>query len=145
MIDITSKLKSFREAIAKGKIKLKPETIKLIQQNKIEKGNPLEIAKVAGILAAKNTSSLIPLCHPLPLTGIEIKLNIVNDVGIEVETTVRTLAKTGVEMEALVGVSTFLNVIWDMTKYLEKDDAGQYPHTRITDIKVEKKEKSSIK
>jgi len=101
MVDVTAKPEVYREAKAKGTIKLKPETIKLIKDKKIEKGDPFEVAKVAGILAAKNTSSLIPLCHPLPLTGVDINLQIIGGSKVEVETTVKTRAQTGVEMEAL--------------------------------------------
>ena len=76
MVDVTSKPEVYREAKAKGAIKLKAETIRLIRAGKVEKGDPFQVAKVAGILAAKNTSSLIPLCHPLPLTGVEVELHI---------------------------------------------------------------------
>lgn len=139
MVDITAKPEVYREATAKGKIKLKPETINLIREGKIEKGNPLEIAKIAGVLAAKNTSSLIPLCHPLPLTNVDVKINIVDESTAEVNATVKTRAQTGVEMEALVAVSVALLTIWDMTKQYEKDKAGQYPSTAIQDIHVVRK------
>ena len=135
MVDITAKPEVFREAKAKGTIKLKPETIQLIKEEKIEKGNPFEVAKVAGILAAKNTSFMIPLCHPLPLTSIEIKLQIIDD-KVEAESTVKTRAQTGVEMEALAATATALLTIWDMTKQYEKDVKGQYPSTSIQDLHV---------
>jgi cyclic pyranopterin phosphate synthase len=141
MVDVTSKPEVYREAKAKGTIKLKSETIKLIREGKIEKGDPFQVAKVAGILAAKNTSSLIPLCHPLPLTGVEVELHIVDDSKVEVETTVKTRAQTGVEMEALVAASTALLTVWDMTKQYEKNAKGQYPHTNIQDIHVVSKVK----
>jgi cyclic pyranopterin phosphate synthase len=141
MVDVTSKPEVYREAKAKGTIKLKPETIQLIRDGKIEKGNPFEVAKVAGILAAKNTSTLIPLCHPLPLTGVEIKLKTVDDSKVEAEATVKTKAQTGVEMEALVAVATALLTVWDMTKKYEKDAEGQYPSTSIQDLHVVKKMK----
>ena len=79
MVDVTSKPQIYREATAKGTIKLKAETIRLIREGKIAKGDPFQVAKVAGILAAKNTSTLIPLCHPLPLTAVEVELHIVDD------------------------------------------------------------------
>lgn len=136
MIDVTAKPEVYREATAKGRIKLKAETLNLIREGKIEKGDPFDVAKIAGILAAKNTSFLIPLCHPLPLTNIDVHINIVDDSTIEVKTTVKTKAQTGVEMEALVAVSVALLTIWDMTKQYEKDKTGQYPSTSIQDIRV---------
>ena len=141
MVDITAKPEIYREAKAKGTIKLKPETIRLIRAGKVEKGDPFEVAKVAGILAAKNTSSLIPLCHPLPLTSVEVKLQIVDDSKVEVETTVKTRAQTGVEMEALAAAATALLTVWDMTKQYEKDADGQYPSTSIQNLHVVRKVK----
>jgi len=141
MVDVTAKPYVHREAKAKGAIKLKPETIRLIREGKVEKGDPFDVAKVAGILAAKNTSSLIPLCHPLPLTSVEVDLQIVDDSTIEVQTTVKTRAQTGVEMEALVAATVALLTVWDMTKQYEKDKRGQYPHTVIQAIRVVRKVK----
>ena len=145
MVDVTSKPEVYREATAKGRIKLKPETTKLIREGKVEKGDPLSIAKIAGILAAKNTSSLIPLCHPLPLTNVELNTKIVDDSMVEVEATVKTKAQTGVEMEALTAATMALLTIWDMTKQYEKDALGQYPHTVIQNIRVVRKVKESGK
>src|SRR3989304_2527592 len=139
MVDITSKPEVHREATAKGRIKLKPETIKRIEQRKIEKGDPFTVAKIAGVLAAKNTSSLIPLCHPLPLTSINVDLRVVGSSEVEVEATVKTKAQTGVEMEALAAVSAALLTVWDMTKQYEKDAKGQYPSTVIESIRVVRK------
>ncbi len=139
MVDVTAKPEVYREANAKGKIKLKRETIQLIRKGKIEKGNPFEVAKIAGILAAKNTSSIVPLCHPLPLTNVKVDVNIDGNSTVEVQATVKTKAQTGVEMEALVAVSAALLTIWDMTKQYEKDEAGQYPSTAIQDIHVVRK------
>jgi cyclic pyranopterin phosphate synthase len=141
MIDVTDKPIIYREAIASGIIKLKPETIQLIKKGKVEKGDPLETAKIAGILAAKNTSQLIPMCHPLPLTHIDIITKIKDNETIEVSAKAKTEAKTGVEMEALVATATALLTIWDMVKKYEKDEAGQYPHTKILEIRVNKKVK----
>lgn len=141
MVDVTAKPEVYREAKAKGAIKLKPETIRLIREGKVEKGDPFHVAKVAGVLAAKNTSSLIPLCHPLPLTSVEVDLRIADDSTVEVETTVKTRAQTGVEMEALVAASVALLTVWDMTKQYEKDEKGQYPHTVVKDIRVVRKMK----
>jgi cyclic pyranopterin phosphate synthase len=139
MVDITPKPNVYREATAKGRIKLKSETLRLIRMQKIEKGEPFEVAKVAGILAAKNTSSLIPLCHPLPLTSVDVNLKIVDGSAVEVEATVKTRAQTGVEMEALVAVSVALLTVWDMTKQYEKDAKGQYPSTVIENVHVVRK------
>ena len=141
MVDITEKPEVYREATASGKIKLKPETIRLIREGKIEKGDPFNVAKIAGILAAKNTSSLVPLCHPLPLTNVNISISITDDSTVEVEATAKTRAQTGVEMEALVAASVALLTIWDMTKQYEKDEAGQYPSTVIQEIRVVRKVK----
>lgn len=139
MVDVTAKPEVYREASAKGKIRLKPSTIKLVEERKIEKGNPFDVAKIAGILAAKKTSSLVPLCHPLPLTSIDMDINVVDDSTVEVNATVKTKAQTGVEMEALVAVSVALLTIWDMTKQYEKDKLGQYPSTAIQSIRVVRK------
>jgi cyclic pyranopterin phosphate synthase len=139
MVDITRKPEVHREATAKGRIQLKSETLRLIRMHKIEKGDPFDVAKVAGILAAKNTSSLIPLCHPLPLTNVDINLKIVDGSAVEVEATVKTRAQTGVEMEALVAASVALLTIWDMTKQYEKDAKGQYPSTVIENVHIVRK------
>lgn len=143
MVDVSSKAEVFREATALGKIKLKPETVTYIKDGKIMKGDPLYTAKIAGILAAKKTSELIPLCHPLPLTNVEVETKILDKTTIEVTARVKTRAQTGVEMEALTAVSAALLTIWDMTKQYEKDAEGQYPTTTITDIQVIKKIKQA--
>ena len=139
MVDVSAKPEVYREAKAKGAIKLKSETLRLIREGKVEKGDPFEVAKVAGVLAAKNTSSLIPLCHPLPLTSVQVKLSIVGDSLVEAEVTVKTKAQTGVEMEALAAASTALLTVWDMTKQYEKDEDGQYPGTSIQNLHVVRK------
>ena len=141
MVDITAKPEVFREATAKGQVRLRRETVRLIKEEKIEKGDPLYAARIAGVLAAKNTSSLIPLCHPIPLTNVEVDVRIVDDATVEVESTVKTRAQTGVEMEALVATATALLTVWDMTKQYEKDAEGQYPYTAIQSIRVIRKVK----
>jgi cyclic pyranopterin phosphate synthase len=138
MIDITQKKEIFREATASGIIHLKPDTIDLINTNGIKKGNPLSVAEAAAMLAVKQTPLLLPHCHPIPIQNI-VFASMISKNKIKVSITVASIAKTGVEMEALVGVSIALNTLWDMVKYLEKDEHGQYPGTRITDIQVEKK------
>jgi cyclic pyranopterin phosphate synthase len=139
MVDISDKPKVFREATATGTIKLKPETIRLISKGKIAKGDPLYTAKIAGILAAKKTSTLIPLCHPLPLTNVEVETKVLDKSTVQVTSTVKTKAQTGVEMEALVATAFSLLTIWDMVKQYEKDAEGQYPSTVIENIRVVKK------
>jgi cyclic pyranopterin phosphate synthase len=139
MVDVSGKAEIFREATAKGTIKLKADTVNLIREGKTAKGDPLYTAKIAGILAAKKTSSLIPLCHPLPLTSVKVEATVLDDSTVEVSATVKTKAQTGVEMEALAAVSVGLLTVWDMTKQYEKDAAGQYPTTAIENIHVVKK------
>ena len=139
MVDVSGKAEVFREATATGKIRLKAETVNLIREEKIAKGNPLYTAKIAGVLAAKKTSELVPLCHPLPLTSVEVEAKIVEKTAVEVTATVKTKAQTGVEMEALAAASVGLLTIWDMVKQYEKDAAGQYPNTAIENIHVVRK------
>jgi cyclic pyranopterin phosphate synthase len=139
MVDVSGKAEIFREATAAGTIKLKPGTISLIKEGKIAKGDPLYTAKIAGILAAKKTSELVPLCHPLPLTNVEVDAKVADASTVEVTCTVKTKAQTGVEMEALTAVSVALLTVWDMTKQYEKDAKGQYPSTAIENIHVVKK------
>ena len=143
MVDISDKPEVFREATATGTIKLKPETIRLINEGKIAKGDPLYTAKIAGILAAKKTSTLIPLCHPLPLTNVEVEIKVLDKSTVRVMSTVKTKAQTGVEMEALVATAVSLLTIWDMVKQYEKDAAGQYSSTVIENIRVVKKVKEA--
>jgi len=139
MVDVSGKPEIFREATARGTIKLKPETVRLIKDGKIAKGDPLYTAKISGILAAKKTSELVPLCHPLPLTSVEVEAKVVSESNVEVSAVIRTRAKTGVEMEALTAVSLALLTVWDMTKQYEKDAAGQYPATAIENIHIVQK------
>jgi cyclic pyranopterin phosphate synthase len=143
MVDVSGKAEIFREATAAGKIKLKPETVSLIREGKIAKGDPLHTAKIAGILAAKKTSELIPLCHPLPLTSVKVEAKIADKTTIEVSATVKARAQTGVEMEALTAVSVALLTVWDMVKQYEKDSKGQYPTTAIENVHVVKKLKEA--
>ena len=144
MVDITGKPRVFREATATGKIRLKPETINLIRSGKVEKGDPIYTAKIAGTLAAKETSILIPLCHPLPLTNVKVDIEILDNTTMQVSSTVKTEAQTGVEMEALVATAISLLTIWDMVKQYEKDERGQYPYTVIEGIRVVKKVKEEL-
>ncbi len=139
MVDVSGKPEVFREATARGRINLKPATITLIREGKIAKGDPIQTARIAGILAAKKCSDLVPLCHPLPLTKVDVEAKIEGERTVQVTALVKTKAQTGVEMEALTAVSLALLTIWDMTKQYEKDSAGQYPSTAIENIHVVKK------
>jgi cyclic pyranopterin phosphate synthase len=135
MVDISGKNDVLRRAIATGEIQLKPETIAAIRNKEIEKGSVLETARIASVLAIKNTSSVIPMCHQIPLTGIDVQFELgVENVKVTVE--VKSVGKTGVEMEALHGVSIALLTIWDMVKSVEKDSTGNYPSTKIKNILV---------
>lgn len=144
MVDVSNKPEVAREATAIGTIKLRTETVKLIKEGRVAKGDPLATAKIAGILAAKNTSTLIPLCHPLPLTNVEIQTKLLDKSTVQVTATVKTKARTGVEMEALVATAVSLLTIWDMVKQYEKDAEGQYPLTAIENIHVVKKIKKGV-
>ena len=106
----------------------------------VEKGDPLSTAEIACILAVKKTPELLPLCHPIPITSAKAEFQLADD-HIEARCRVEADYKTGVEMEALTGVSIALLTIWDMVKYLEKDEEGQYPSTIITGVKVVEKRK----
>lgn len=143
MIDISQKGRVFRKAVASGKIRLRKKTVELIRNGKVRKGDPIQIAKIAGIQAAKMTPQLIPLCHQIPLEDVQIDIKVV-DSGIHVTATVISEGKTGVEMEALVAASVALLGIWDMVKAYEKNNAGQYPSTSIEQVKVLSKVKRPI-
>lgn len=140
MVEVSDKPVVKRIAISRGKIHLNKETIDLIEKQEIKKGNVLTTAQIAAISTVKSTHHLIPLCHSLKITGVDVAFNVGKE-DIEVEVSVTTLGKTGVEMEALTGTSVALLTIWDMVKSVEKDENGQYPDTKISDIVVVKKEK----
>ncbi|MBO8181615.1 MAG: cyclic pyranopterin monophosphate synthase MoaC [Archaeoglobus sp.] len=140
MVDISEKSDVLRVATAEGKIKLREDTVKAIAENRIAKGNVFATAIVAATLAVKKTSELIPMCHPIPISHIEVSFETFDD-GIKASCTVKSTGKTGVEMEALTGVSTALLTIWDMVKSMEKDETGNYPETAIDGIRVVRKEK----
>lgn len=120
MVDVSEKNETKRVAIAKGSIKMKPETIKMIKDNKMKKGDVLSVAQIGGITGAKKTWDIIPMCHNIFLTGSDIKFTVLED-EIEVEAKVSTVGKTGVEMEALTAVSTAMLTIYDMCKAVDKD------------------------
>jgi len=136
MVDVSAKPYSFRAAIAIGKIKIKRTTANAISRNRIGKGNVFATAQIAGIQAAKRASELIPLCHPLPLSNIEIDFEMKNGV-VSATCSARTTAQTGVEMEALAGVAIALLTIYDMCKAIDKE-------MEISGVRLVKKEKRVI-
>ncbi|AAC06772.1 cyclic pyranopterin monophosphate synthase MoaC [Aquifex aeolicus] len=117
-VDITTKIETLREAKAYGRIRLKPETVKLIKENKVPKGNLVEATKLSGIFGAKKTGELLPFCHPIPLDFVALEVK-VNEDNLEVFSTVRGIARTGYEMEALTAVTTALLNVYDMCKALD--------------------------
>ncbi|MEY2487921.1 MAG: cyclic pyranopterin monophosphate synthase [Verrucomicrobiota bacterium] len=136
MVDVSAKPTSVRTAVASGRIRLRSETIDLINKNEIAKGDVLGTARIAGIQAAKQTSDLIPLCHALPLSKVEIDIMTGAD-HVEAKCTARTVAQTGVEMEALTGVSVALLTIYDMCKAVDKE-------MRIFDVRLLEKKKENL-
>jgi cyclic pyranopterin phosphate synthase len=139
-VDISNKPIALRRALAEGIIELKPETIEAIKQGSIVKGNVLNTATVAAVLATKQTSQIIPFCHPIPLTSVQVNYSL-QDSAIKAIVEVKSEGQTGVEMEAITGVSVALLTIWDMVKSVEKDATGNYPVTKIQDIRVLEKTK----
>jgi cyclic pyranopterin phosphate synthase len=137
MVDVSPKPLSKRTAVACGKIRLRRETRDLITKDQITKGNVFAIARVAGIQAAKQTAQLIPLCHTLPLGEVKIEIVTTNQ-GAEVKCTAQTIAQTGVEMEALAGVSVALLTIYDMCKAVDKDMV-------ISDVHLIRKTKERVR
>jgi cyclic pyranopterin monophosphate synthase len=131
MVDVSDKIETKRRAVASGKVLMNSETISVLQTQTNPKGNPLEIARIAGIMAAKQTSNLIPLCHQLPLSKVNVTAKI-GDFGIYLEAEVITNAQTGVEMEALTAVTIAALTIYDMCKAVQKD-------MQVTDIQLETK------
>ncbi len=138
MVDVSAKPVSHREAVARGEIRLQKSTVALIQRNKIAKGNVLATARIAGILAAKKTGELIPLCHPLPITHCEVNFEIPESADrIVITASAKITAQTGIEMEALTAVSVAALTIYDMCKAVDKK-------MRITDVKLISKTKSAV-
>lgn len=131
MVDVSGKETTARRAVASAKVLLSRETIEILKSNENPKGNPLEIARIAGIMAAKQTANLIPLCHQLNLSKADVKTEI-TDYGVYLEAETKTDSQTGVEMEALTAVSVAALTIYDMCKAVQKD-------IQITDIQLESK------
>ena len=136
MVDITAKKVIVREAEAYGRIRLRKTTVNLILEGKVEKGDPLTVASIAGILAAKNTPQLLPMCHPIELTKVDVKCYVEDEEHVACKSYVKAVARTGVEMEALTAVTVALLNVWDMVKKYEKDERGLYPITVIEEVKV---------
>jgi cyclic pyranopterin monophosphate synthase len=131
MVDVSDKETTSRRAVASAKILLNEETLDILKSNENPKGNPLEIARIAGIMAAKRTSELIPLCHQINLSKVDVKIEFQN-YGIDIEAEAKTASQTGVEMEALTAVSVAALTIYDMCKAVQKD-------ITITEIQLESK------
>lgn len=121
MVDVSDKAVTDRVAVAAGHIKMERETFDLISEGRAKKGDVLGVARLAGIMGAKRTPDLIPLCHPLPVTKVAVELTLDSDLpGVQIEATVKTSGQTGVEMEALTAVSTAALTVYDMTKAVDK-------------------------
>ena len=134
MVDVDAKAETLRIAVARGHITAHPETLRLIAEQKMKKGDVLEVARLAGIMAAKRTGELIPLCHPLALTSIRVELTIADDDSsrIEIEAEIQTIGRTGVEMEALTAVSVAALTVYDMCKAVDRE-------MLIADVRLVKK------
>ena len=139
--DVAPKPRVHRRAVAVGELRTKPSTRNAIRARRVEKGDPLSAGELAGLLAMKRTSELIPHCHAVPLTSSSVELELSRQ-GVRVRAEAETVDRTGVEMEALVGASVALLTVWDMVKYLEKDARGLYPATSLGPVRVVSKAKS---
>jgi len=138
MVDVGEKAESQRRAVARGRIRLTESTLAAIDADEVEKGDVLTTARIGAIQAVKHTWETVPMCHQIPITNVEVEFT-VGDEAVEITVAVETVGKTGCEMEALEGVTTGLNVVWDMVKANEKDENGDYPATAIEDIRVVEK------
>jgi len=143
MVDVGDKPDTSRRAVARGEIRLTSSTIAAVEADEVGKGDVLATARVGAVQAVKHTWETIPMCHQIPITNVDTDFA-VGDDRIELTVAVETTGKTGCEMEALEGVTTGLNVVWDMVKAAEKDDDGGYPDTGITGVEVVKKEKRAL-
>lgn len=140
MVDVGEKEEVHREASASGEIELREDTVRAIESGEVEKGSVENTARIAAIQAVKGTWQDIPLCHPLPIDGVDVDFR-VGEGCVEMEVSVRSTGKTGVEMEALNGVTRGLLTVWDMVKSMEKDEEGEYPETEINGVRVDRKVK----
>jgi len=138
MVDVGEKADSKRRAVARGRILLHQSTIEAIRSDSIEKGDVLATARIGAIQAIKHTWETIPMCHQIPITNVDTEFEL-DEESVRLTVAVETVGKTGCEMEALEGVTTGLNVVWDMVKAAEKDDDGSYPETAIENVRVVEK------
>jgi cyclic pyranopterin phosphate synthase len=143
MVDVGDKPDTARRAVARGRIRLQPSTVDAVREDGIEKGDVLATARVGAVQAVKHTWETVPMCHQIPITNVDTEFEVAED-GIELTIAVETTGKTGCEMEALEGVTTGLNVVWDMVKAAEKDADGQYPDTGVENVRVVSKEKRTL-
>ncbi|WP_128475977.1 cyclic pyranopterin monophosphate synthase MoaC [Halorussus pelagicus] len=143
MVDVGDKPDTARRAVAAGEIRLQASTVAAIRDNDVSKGDVLATARVGAVQAVKHTWETIPMCHQIPITNVETDFE-VGDERVSLEVAVETTGKTGCEMEALEGVTTGLNVVWDMVKAAEKDADGQYPETAIENVRVVEKQKREL-
>jgi cyclic pyranopterin phosphate synthase len=143
MVDVGGKAETKRRAVARGRIRLEESTVDAIRENSVEKGDVLATARIGAIQAVKHTWETIPMCHQIPITNVEADFDLAEE-AVELAVTVETVGKTGCEMEALEGVTTGLNVVFDMVKAAEKDADGQYPSTAIEDVRVVEKRKERL-
>ena len=143
MVDVGAKPDSSRRAVAAGTIRLEPSTIDAITADELGKGDVLATARIGAIDAVKHTWEAIPMCHQIPITNVDTEFTVADD-HVDLTVAVETTGKTGCEMEALQGVTTGLNVVWDMCKAAEKDSDGQYPDTAIEDVHVVDKQKRQL-
>jgi cyclic pyranopterin phosphate synthase len=153
MVDVGEKPDTGRRAVARGEIHLAESTIAAVRTDDVGKGDVLATARVGAIQAVKHTWETIPMCHQIPITNVETSFDVQDD-RIALQVAVETTGKTGCEMEALEGVTTGLNVVWDMVKAAEKEaldadpgagvEASGYPGTRLTDVEVVSKEKHEL-
>jgi len=141
MVDVGDKPDVARRAVARGTIHLQPTTVGAIRTDGVAKGDVLAVARIGAIQAVKHTWETIPMCHQIPITNVDVDVSLSDD-RVDLEVAVETTGKTGCEMEALQGVTTGLNVVWDMVKAAEKDADGSYPDTRIDGVEVVEKTKN---
>ncbi|MFC7131606.1 MULTISPECIES: cyclic pyranopterin monophosphate synthase MoaC [Salinibaculum] len=143
MVDVGDKPDSQRRAVARGELHLRSSTVAAIRADDVEKGDVLATARVGAIQAVKHTWETIPMCHQIPITNVDTDFTL-DETTVELTVAVETVGKTGCEMEALEGVTTGLNVVWDMVKAAEKDADGQYPATEIRNVRIVEKRKENV-
>ncbi len=140
--DVARKPLVARRAVAEGELSLRPSTRAAVRRQAVEKGDPVAAGELAGLLAMKRTSELIPHCHPVRLTSSRLDITL-SRRGVRARAEASAVDRTGVEMEALVGATVALLTVWDMVKYLEKDARGLYPRTRLGPVRVVAKHKEA--